>query len=93
MKIVLRPHLKIRLKQREIPQSYPEKILKKPDSKYHDQKTNHNIAIKELEYAGRLRPMVVAYDIIDLIIEVITVYPTEQKEIDNKIIAKRWLEI
>lgn len=44
MKIILRPHLKIRLKERKIPQSYPSKILTKPDNRFFYVETNHLIA-------------------------------------------------
>ena len=92
MKIVLRPHLKIRLKQRKIPQTYPKIVIQEFESKYLDTKTNHYIAVKNLEYGEKIRPMVVAYDIIDLTIQVITVYPTSEKEISNRIKIERWLK-
>lgn len=92
MKIVLRPHLVFRLKQREIPQNYPEKILRGADNKYMDNLTGHNVAIKTLEYYGKKRPMAVVYDIIGSIIQVITVYPTTEKEIKNRVRSGRWVK-
>ncbi|MBI3282533.1 hypothetical protein HYZ70_00470, partial [Candidatus Curtissbacteria bacterium] len=73
MKIILRPHLKLRLKQREIPQNYPSKILTKPENRYFDNETGHFIAVRPLKYYGRTRPMVVAYDTINSEIQAITV--------------------
>ena len=91
MKVILRPHLKIRLKERLIPESYPGKIISKPDAKYFDTATNHQVAIKELAYNGKLRPMVVAYDIIEKDLQVITVHPASNQEIKNKVLRGRWV--
>lgn len=92
MKIILRPHLKLRLQQREIPQDYPGKILSKPDNQYTDTLSNHQIAVKRLKYNGKLRPMAIAYDIIKSEIQVITVYPTTNQEISNRIKRRRWIK-
>jgi|SRR3989338_11189131 len=92
MKIIIRPHLKLRLKQREIPQNYPRMILDKPGDKYYDNQTDHLIAIKPLKYYGKTRPMVAAYDIIGENIQVITVHPTSEKEIKNRVKNGRWIK-
>lgn len=92
VKIILQPHLKIRLKQREIPQNYPSKILVKPESSYFDNLTGHLIAIRKLKYNKALRPMVVAYDIIDDEIQIITIYPITNQEINNRVQRKRWIK-
>ena len=92
MKIVLKPHLKIRLKGRLIPSSYPSKIISQPDHRYFDAATYHLIAIKELKYVGKLRPMVVVYDTIEETIEVVSIYPTDKQEIKNRIKNKRWVK-
>lgn len=92
MRIILKPHLKIRLKQRLISQTYPRKILTQADNEYYDPLTNHHIAIKKLAYNKKLRPMVIAYDIIGEEIQVITVYPTTKQEIKNRVQKRRWIE-
>jgi len=55
MKIVLQPHLKLRLKERLIPEDFPARILKRPDGKYIDQITGHQIAFRTLSYNQKLR--------------------------------------
>lgn len=92
MKIILRPHLKIRLEQRKIPQNYPCKILTRPESKYFDNLTDHLIVVRKLKYNGKLRPMVVAYDIIGDEIQIITIYPITNQEINNRVQKKRWIK-
>jgi hypothetical protein len=92
MKVTLSSHLQIRLEQRKIPQSYPEIIVKNPDKKYFDLGTNHQIAVKQLEYNGKLRPMAVSYDIIDSEIQIITIHPINKQEIENKLTRRRWIK-
>ncbi|EKD91094.1 MAG: hypothetical protein ACD_30C00047G0019 [uncultured bacterium] len=92
MKVILRPHLKIRLKERKIPQKYPEIIVISPENKYLDTETNHQIVVKKLVYNEKLRPMVVSYDIIDSTIQIITIHPISEQEIQNKLNRKRWIK-
>lgn len=91
MRIILRPHLKIRLQQRQIPQNYPKIIVDDPDAKYFDTLTDHKIAVKKLEYNEKLRPMVVSYDIIKDEIQIITIHPVSEQEIQNKLNRGRWI--
>lgn len=90
MKIVYRPHLVIRLKERKIPQDYPKKIVEKPQQEYFDTLAKRNIAIKKLHFEGKLRNMLVAYDIIKNTIEIVTIHVISSKEIQNKLKVGRW---
>lgn len=92
MKIVLRPHLKLRLKERFIPEDYPKRIIRQFELKFNDAITDHKIAIKSLEYNGKVRPMVVSYDIIGSELQVVTIHPTNEKEIKNRLKSGRWVE-
>lgn len=92
MKITLKPHLKNRLKQRQIPQNYPIKIIDKPDKRYFDTLRGRQIAIKKLTYKNKLRPMMVAYDIIEEEIQVITIHPEKDREIENRLKSGRWIK-
>lgn len=89
-KISLRPHLKIRLKERKIPGDYPEKVIRSPNNQYIDSATNRFIAVKKLEYNNKIRPMVVVYDIIAEVIQIITIHPISETEIKNKLASGRW---
>lgn len=92
MKIILISHLKIRLKERKIPQNYTKTIIQYSEQEYKDVDTGYNIAVKTMEYNGKLRPMVVAYAIIESEVQAITVYPTSRQEIENKIKRVRWIK-
>ena len=90
MKIVYRQHLKIRLKEREIPFDYPKQILESPEREYFDTQAARNIAIKNLLFKGLLRNIVIAYDIIDDRIEIVTIHVISDKEIKSKLESGRW---
>ena len=92
MKVLLSSHLKIRLKERKIPRNYPSQILARPDAQFIDTVTNHRVAVKDLKYNLKSRPMVVVYDIIGLEFQVITIHPITNKEIGNKIKRGRWIK-
>lgn len=92
MKIVLQPHLKIRLKERNIPQSYPKKIILNSEGKYHDALSGHKISIKEFEYYDKVRPMAAVYDIIEEEIQVITVFATSYQDIETRLKNGRWVK-
>ena len=92
MKIVLIPHLKIRLKERRIPQDYPKIIIQNSEEKYKDLDTGYNIAVRSMEYSGKLRPMVVAYAIMKSEVIAVTIYPTSRQEIENKLKRGRWIK-
>lgn len=92
MKIVYRPHLKIRLKQREIPFDYPKRIVEQPNQEYFDEFTKRNVAIKKLFLEEKMRNIVVAYDIIKNTIEIITIHVISDEEIGNKVRSGRWIK-
>lgn len=90
MKVVYSSHLKKRLQERKFPSDYPSLIVKKPERKYFDSATNRYISVKKLRYAGKVRNIVVAYDIIDDTNELVTIYPISNSELENKIRSGRW---
>lgn len=92
MKILLSSHLKIRLRERKIPQIYPSKILSEPESEFIDTITNHRIVVKKLAYNKKLRPMVVVYDIIGSEVQIVTIHPSTDQEIRNKLKRGRWIQ-
>ena len=91
MKIVYLPHLLIRLKEREIPQNYPQLILQEPEKLYFDTITRRFIAVKKLNYLTKIKNIVVVYDIIEETNKIITIYPISESELKNKLKSGRWL--
>ncbi len=83
-------HLKFRIKIRKINRLLPKRIVEEAKEVYFDRETEHFIAIRMGKYAGKVRPMVAVFDKTDGDIEIITVYPTDEKEILSRIKSGRW---
>lgn len=92
MKIFLSSHLKIRLKERFIPQAYIRKILSDPEHRFYDNTTGHLVAVKTLYYNEKFRPMAIIYGIMGSSLRVITIYPTTNSEINNRVKSNRWIK-
>lgn len=84
-------HLKLRLRIRRIPENYPNLILRNSDNNYFDIVENHNIATKNLFYNGKIRIMMVAYEIKGEYIEIITIHPISSEKILNRLNSGRWI--
>lgn len=90
MKIIYSAHLKRRLKERQFPYDYPQRIYKQAELKLYDNFTNHHISILKLKYTGKTRSIAISYDIIKDIVEIITIHPISENDIEKRIRQKRW---
>lgn len=90
MNIKYTNHLKLRLKIRNIPKEYPKIILENPNHKFYDNIEKKNVAIKKLIYNGKLRNMLIAYEIKKYYIEIVTIHPINNNQIINRIRSGRW---
>ena len=90
LKITYSSHLRLRIKERLFPADYPKKVYKSAKLKLFDTATKHNIAISKLEYAGKIRNIQISYDIIEKGIEIITIHPVSNKEIQRRLLIGRW---
>lgn len=89
-KIVYRPHLIRRIKERGFPGNYPRKIYRESEYNFYDKATKHYIAVSKLKHGGKLRKLAISYDIIDGRVEIITIHPVSEKDFKSKIRSKRW---
>ena len=90
VKFKLSEHLKRRLKERRIPEDYPQEIFKKSKIHYFDTQSEHYVSVAKLKYAESLRNMVAVYDKISDEVGIITVFPISEEELKNKINSGRW---
>ncbi len=90
MEIIYTEHLKLRLKLREIPFDYPKVVFESPDEVFFDLVGNRRIAIKRLKYGGGVRNMMIAYDVVDSRVEIVTIHPISDEKILNRLISGRW---
>ena len=83
-------HLKLRLESRKIPEEFPEMIYEDADQNFFDNLEGTFIAVKELYYNDKLRNMMIAYEIEDNEIKIITIHPITNEQIINRTIKGRW---
>lgn len=91
MAIRISEHLKLRIRVRKINKLLPQKIIKESNDIFYDNETGHWIAVREEKYAGKIRPMVAVFDKINSDIEIITVYPSDDREISTRVEKGRWI--
>lgn len=90
--IVLTDHLKMRLKVREIPGSYPEAIYGNPEQKYYDTLERTFIFTKKLKYNNKIRNMMIACEDKADKVKIITIHPISDEGIINRIMRGRWVK-
>lgn len=89
--IRLSKHLRERIVERKIPRSLPLRIVKRAQTVYIDKTSNHWVAVRNELYGGKVRPMVAVFDKIGTTITIITVYPTNEREIASRATRGRWI--
>ena len=84
------PHLEARLHLRRITSDLPRQIYLHSTERYYDVQEERMIAIANVEYRGKIRPMSIAYDEFDDHVEIVTIHPIKRSQIDNRLQAGRW---
>lgn len=90
MKIVYSQHLISRLKLRKIPKGLAKKAYRNKEVELYDVIKRHHIALSKQELFGKIRLLVVVFDKFEKGIELITLYPTDEQEVSNRIKSGRW---
>jgi hypothetical protein len=93
MKIIYTPHLKFRLKVRNIPSHLPKKIFKEAREHYWDSLTHHYVAVHKLRFINKPREVAVTYDKKGEVIEIITIHPLKVYQKTARINSGRWQRI
>lgn len=90
MRIVFTDHLISRLKLRKIPKNLARKVYQDREFTLYDTVKNHYIALSKQRLFAKMRLLVVAFDKSIDHVELITLYPTTDREVTNKINSGRW---
>lgn len=93
MKIVYTAHLEFRLNIRNIPYHLPRKIFQETNEHYYDNLSKHYVALYHVQFGGKRREMVLAYDKKKDAIEIITVHPIKPYQKQSRINSGRWRKI
>ena len=91
-KIIETDHLILRLRIRNIPDDYPEKIYMAPEQKYFDALEKTNIYIKRLKYNNKIRNMMIACEETTDSVRIITIHPIREEGAINRVIRGRWIK-
>ncbi|MBI2338031.1 hypothetical protein HYU95_02505 [Candidatus Daviesbacteria bacterium] len=83
--------MKSRLELRNISKKTGQNIFEKSQEFYWDNLRNHHIAVGRVRYKGKIRKMLAAYDKIGDTIELITIHPITDEEINQRIKSGRWI--
>ena len=92
-KVIYTSHLEFRLKKRGIPHDIPKRIYRDSNEKYYDNIAGHKIAVSRLDYSGREREVMIAYDEFEDRIEIVTVHPLKWMQKQQRIKNRRWIGI
>jgi len=92
-KVIYTSHLEFRLEKRKIPADIPHRIYRDSNEKYYDSATAHKIAVHRLDYRGRERDVMIAYDEFEDRVEIVTVHPLKWMQKQQRIRSKRWKKI
>jgi hypothetical protein len=92
-KIVYTSHLEFRLDKRGIPHDIPRRIYQDSNEKYYDTITGHIIAVDRLDYSGREKEVMIAYDEFEDRIEIVTVHPLKWMQKQQRVNSRRWVSI
>ena len=87
------PHLKLRLKIREIPYDLPRKIYETATEKYIDRETGKKIVVKKVNYKNKTREMSVIYEEKINEIAIITIHPLKAYQKLSRLKSGRWEKI
>lgn len=90
MKLIYTDHLKSRLKQRGIPLAIVKEIFDKSQENYWDYLRKRHIVVSKVDYKGKQRKVLAAYDRIGMTKEVVTIHPITDREIRQRLISGRW---
>lgn len=90
MKLIFTDHLETRITQREIPLGLVEEIFEKSEENYWDNLRNRYIVISSVNYKGKQRKLLAAYDRIGEDKKVITVHPISDEGIQRRLFSGRW---
>ena len=92
MKIYYSKHLSQRLEIRKFPKNLPKTVFLEAEKRFVDTVTGHRIATKRMNYGGKERFIMVAYDIFnEEIVIIVTCHPIEERQINSRISTGRWL--
>jgi len=93
MKIEYSTHLLHRLALRKISRELPRQIYEECQERYYDIETGHTVATMNAVIYGKLREIMVAYDIKEQTVRLLTIHPLKEGQKENRLNSGRWRKL
>jgi len=90
MKIEYSAHMEHRLALRKISHELPHQIYEGSNERYYDIETGHTVATMSVVMYGKLREVMVAYDIEEQTVRLLTIHPLKEGQKENRLNSGRW---
>ena len=68
----------------------PYQIYSQSDERYYDIETGHTVAIMDTVIYGKMRDVMVAYDIEEQKVTLLTIHPLKEGQKENRMKSGRW---
>lgn len=85
-------HLNLRLKTRDIPHELPSEIYLSSTEKYFDSAVGRDIAVRQIQYKGKIREMMIVYEDHQDYVVIVTIHPLKKNQKNNRIETGRWIK-
>jgi len=93
MKIEYSAHLVHRLALRKISHDLPLQVYEGANERYYDILTGHTVATMNAVIYGKLREVMVAYDIKEETVRLLTIHPLKEGQKENRVNLCRWRKL
>ena len=90
MKTEYSAHLTHKLALRKISQDLPQQVYEESNERYYDTETGHTVATMNVVIYGKLREVMLAYDIIEQTVILLTIHPLKEGQKENRLKSGRW---
>ena len=88
--IIYRPHFRLRMRQREMPDGFGEMLLREADSYYYDTEEYTSVAVKRVPFKGRNRDVALVFSVEGSEVALISIFPLKAGELRRKIQTGKW---
>jgi len=92
LNVVSSKHFAARKELRSINDGMAETIITQANEHYSDTQTNYFVAVKRMEFQGKVRDMSLTYSISEGKIVLITLHPLKDGQRENRVRSGRWVK-
>jgi len=75
---------------RKISRELPHQVYIESNERYYDIETGHTVAMMNVVIYGKLREVMVAYEIKEQTVKLLTIHPLKEGQKENRLKSGRW---